>query len=200
MSRQQTKDRILKIAREILASDGLGAVSFDAIARRLGRTKQAVLYWYPTKHDLLAAMFLPWLKAEADVATRSVGDAAGRNEAMDAFVRAIAEFHFDDIDRFRAMYLLPQTIGPGANDTKNAELLAQIHPVTDRIYGALADHFEGDPTTARREAFAVHSAVLGLVLMFGLAENLNDPLKHSASEAVDALVAGFRSADAAKGR
>ena len=46
MQDEKTNKKILTIAREILASDGLGAVSFDTIARRLGRTKQAVLYWY----------------------------------------------------------------------------------------------------------------------------------------------------------
>ncbi len=194
MSPQKTSDEILKIASELLASDGLGAVSFDAIARRLGRSKQAVLYWYPTKHDLLAAMFLPWLEAEADVATRSVVDASGRVEAIGAFVRAIAEFHFDDLDRFRMMYLLPQTIKPSENEPHNVELLEKVHPVTDRVYGALAPYLEGDPLATRRKAVVIHSAVLGLVLMFGLADSLSDPLKHSASELVDALIVSLRSA------
>jgi len=194
MPPQKTKDQILEIARGILASEGLGAVSFDAIARRLGRSKQAVLYWYPTKHDLLAAMFLPWLEAEADVATRSVGEATGRSQAIGAFVRAIAEFHCDDLDRFRMMYLLPQTLRPSAQDTHNAELLEKVHAVTSRIYDVLAVHLEGDPFAARREALAIHSAVLGLVLMFGLADSLSDPLKHSETDLVDALIASLLSA------
>jgi len=70
MPQRNTGDSILKIAREIMASEGLAAVSFDAIARRLGRSKQAVLYWYPTKHDLLTALFLPWLRASTICITR----------------------------------------------------------------------------------------------------------------------------------
>jgi hypothetical protein len=35
---------------------------------------------------------------------------------------------------------------------------------------------------------AIHESVLGLVLMFGLADNLRDPLKHSEDELIAALV------------
>ena len=193
MAKENTNDQILKIARELIASGGLADVSFDAIARRLGRSKQAVLYWYPTKQDLLAAMFLPWLEAEANSATRSVADTTARDDSVGAFVRAVAEFHLGDLNRFRMMYLLPQTIKPSAGAPHNAELLARVHPLTSRMYDALADKLGGEPIAARRQAFAIHSAVLGLVLMFGLAESLRDPLKHSASEMVDALIASLRS-------
>jgi AcrR family transcriptional regulator len=191
MSGTKVSDQILEIARQILASEGLGAVSFNAIARRLGRSKQAVLYWFPTKQDLLAAMFLPWLEAEAETATNSVVDVVSRSDAIGSFVRAISAFHFDDFNRFRMMYLVPQTIKQSSHETQNAGMVEQVHPVTDRIYGALACHLEGDRLTARREAVAIHSAVLGLVLMFALADGLRDPLKHSESELVDALIASL---------
>lgn len=193
MSVKNTKDQILIIARDLLASDGLAAVSFDAIAHRLGRTKQAVLYWYPTKQDLLAALFLPWLEAEADIAAHSVSGTSARDEAIDAFVRAIAAFHLGDLDRFRMMYLLPQTLPPSASEFHSVTLLEQVHSVTDRMYGALADKLNREVLTARQEAFAIHSAVLGLVLMFGLSDSVKDPLKHSASDMADALIATLTS-------
>lgn len=193
MPPEKTEDQILTIARDLLASGGLAAVSFDAIARRLGRTKQAVLYWYSTKHDLLAAMFLPWLEAEAETAVRSVSNTMSRDEAIGAFVKAVAEFHFNDINRFRMMYLLPQTIRPSAGEPQSAMLLAEFHPVTDRMYGALADRLGDETNIARQEAFAIHSAVLGLALIFGLADSVKDPLKHTASEAVSALIASLNS-------
>lgn len=192
MPHKNTRDRILETARDLLTSEGLAAVSFDAIARRLGRTKQAVLYWYPSKHDLLAAMFLPWLEAEAETAIQSVSGTTRRDEAVDAFVRAIAGFHFEDLNRFRMMYLLPQTIKQSVEAPHDAALLDKIHPVTDRMYGALADRLDGDAKGVRREALAIHSAVLGLLLMFGLADSVRDPLKHNASEMVSALIASLR--------
>ncbi|MEX5598922.1 TetR/AcrR family transcriptional regulator [Pseudophaeobacter sp. C1-32P7] len=193
MPHKNTSDQILETARDLLASEGLAAVSFDAIARRLGCTKQAVLYWYPSKHNLLAAMFLPWLEAEAETAIQSVSGTTRRDEAVEAFVRAIAGFHFEDLERFRMMYLLPQTLKQSAKASHGAALLDRIHPVTDRMYGALADRLDGNAKDVRQEALAIHSAVLGLLLMFGLADSVRDPLKHNASEMVSALIASLRS-------
>ncbi len=192
MSQDSMKDQILTIAREILASDGLAAVSFDAIARRLDRTKQGVLYWYPTKHDLLAAMFLPWLQAETDTAIAAVSGATTRDKAISAFVIAVTHFHSENLDRFRMMYLLPQTIRPGVDGAQRGALLEQIHPITDRMYAALAERLGADPVNARQEAFAIHSAVLGLALMLGLADSIKDPLKHDTSELVNALISTLK--------
>lgn len=189
MTRSGTGDQILEIARDLLAGGGLGAVSFDAIAAQLGRSKQAVLYWYPTKPDLLAALFLPWLEEEATRAEDALKAAGDTTTAIARFVRAIAAFHLSDLPRFRAMYLLPQTLSRSAEDPRNKEVLKKVHTITDRLYGALAAHLGPDPVAARQEAFAVHSAVLGLVLMTGLAEGVRDPLKHGNDDLVDALIA-----------
>ncbi|KEO53098.1 TetR/AcrR family transcriptional regulator [Thioclava pacifica] len=187
MPETKTSEQILKIARQILATQGLGAVSFDAIARELGRSKQAVLYWFPTKQALLGAMFLPWLEAEAEVADAALAVANDAPEAIGTFVRAVADFHFQDIDRFRMMYLVPQTLkasGQGGGKV----FVEQVHPVTDRLYGALASRLEGEAELRRRDAVAIHASVLGLVALFGLTESLNDPLKHGKSEMVEAIV------------
>lgn len=191
MKDSETSRQILLIAREILASGGLGAVSFDAIAKRLGRSKQAVLYWYPTKRDLLSAMFLPWLKAESEVAVSAVSKATTRTEAIGSFVRAVARFHLEDLDRFRMMYLVPQTTRSKSDDRGNHAAGEELYAITDRLYGALAVHLDGEQEVARKEAVAIHSGVLGLVLMFALTDALRDPLKHSETDLIDALVASF---------
>ena len=188
MARSDTGARILDIARDLLAEGGLGALSFDTIAARLGRSKQAVLYWYPTKPDLLAALFLPWLEEEAELAEAAVSDADDAASAIACFVRAIAGFHLSNLPRFRAMYLLPQTLTRGAADPRDREVLDQVHAITDRLYSALAAHMGAEPATARQEAFAVHAAVLGLALMQGLAEGLDDPLKHGQDMIIEALI------------
>ena len=188
MPKKKTNLEILSIAREILASEGLGAVSFDAIARRLGRTKQAVLYWYPTKHDLLAAMFLPWLEAEAEMACQAVSMSSNRTEAVSSFVRSVARFHLSDLDRFRMMYLVPQTTSAKSPDRQKLVAGDKVYPVTGRLYGALANHLGGDPESARKEAVAIHSAVLGLVMMIAFADALRDPLKHKLDDLIQSLI------------
>lgn len=185
----KTDVKIIGIARELLASGGLGAVSFDAIARELGISKQAVLYWFPSKGDLLAAMFVDWLGAEAHVAEAALESADTANEAIEAFVRAITRFHMGDLDRFRMMYLAPQTLKNGVQEAKNPDALERIHSTTSRMYGALAARLDGTSEQSRQSAFAIHSAALGLVMMLGLSEGIGDPLKHSEDDLVAALIA-----------
>ena len=191
MPETETSQQILSIARSILASEGLGAVSFDSIARRLGRSKQAVLYWYPTKHDLLAAMFLPWLEAEAETASHAVSMSSGRFEAVNSFIRSVAGFHLADLDRFRMMYLVPQITSVKSPDRGKLIAGDKVYPVTGRLYGALADHLGGEPDDARREAVAIHSAVLGLVMMIAFADALRDPLKHNPGDLIQSLIEAF---------
>jgi AcrR family transcriptional regulator len=191
MKDQKTSERILSISREILATDGLGGVSFDAIARKMGCSKQAVLYWYPTKRDLLLGLYLPWLEAETSRAEGAVAGATGPTEAIDRFVRAVISFHTDDLNRYRMMYLAPQTTSAKSGNRSSTVAGSEIYSVTGRLYGALAAHLGGAPETARKRAVAIHSAALGLVLMFALADSTQDPLKHSQSGLIDALVASL---------
>lgn len=185
MSKPKTSEKILAIARDILADDGPEGLSFDAIARELGKSKQAVLYWYPTKRDLLAALYLPWLRAEVRVASSAIEAATSPAEAVAAFVRAVAAFHLDDLSRFRMMYLVPQVTRRATPARAPDPVVDDVHPVTDQLYGDLAAHLDApDP---RAEAMAIHSAVLGVVLMVSLGDALSDPLKHGADTLVEAL-------------
>ncbi len=52
----KTSDRILGVALQAFGTDGIDATSLDALARELGVTKQAILYWYPSKEALLDAV------------------------------------------------------------------------------------------------------------------------------------------------
>jgi hypothetical protein len=89
------------------------------------------------------------------------------------------------------MYLVPQTIKRNSHDLPNARIAEQAHPVTDRIYSALAACLDGDTATTRKEAAVIHFSVLGVVLMFALADGLHDPLKHNEQELVEALIASL---------
>ncbi len=52
----RTADRILETALQSFGTDGIDGTSLDALARELGMTKQAILYWYPSKEALLDAV------------------------------------------------------------------------------------------------------------------------------------------------
>lgn len=55
-TRRNASPRILAAARAIAAREGVAHISFEAIAREAGLTKGGVLYNFPTKRDLMAAL------------------------------------------------------------------------------------------------------------------------------------------------
>lgn len=188
-TKTDSRSRILEIARSLLRGGGPEAVTFDAIAARLGHSRQAVLYWFPKKQHLIAEMFLPYLGEEADAAGRALAGAANPDAAVEAFIRGLAAFHLADLDRFRLVYLVPQSGNrkPGFHFEGISE---RVHPITDRLYAALSAAIKGELSEpeARRRAVALHMSVLGMVLMVSLAEALDDPLKHGTDALITALI------------
>ena len=55
-TKTSTKDRILDAALQSFGTVGVDRTSLDALARELDLTKQAILYWYPSKEVLLDAV------------------------------------------------------------------------------------------------------------------------------------------------
>ena len=55
-TRGNTGDRIVTAALRSFGTSGIDGTSLDALARDLGVTKQAILYWYPSKEALLDAV------------------------------------------------------------------------------------------------------------------------------------------------
>ena len=51
-----TRQRILDAALDLFGARGVDAVSLDEIAREVGVRKQTVLYWFPSKDDLVDAV------------------------------------------------------------------------------------------------------------------------------------------------
>lgn len=188
MAEMKTNKKILNAAQDLLSKGGANAVSFDKVAAELGITKQAVLYWFPSKSALLAAMFIDWLDAEARAAEDAVKSAKTANEAISAFVTEIVSFHAENFDRFRMMYLAPQTLKVGSQVSRKDGAIGEINKVTSRLYGCLAEKLDANAIEARQTAFIVHSSVLGLVMMLALADSISDPLAHSESDLAAALV------------
>lgn len=180
-----TRLEILDIARDLVRHGGVQAISFDAIAKRLGRTKQAVLYWFPNKQALLSGLYVPWLAAEADCAERATAHAGSQREAISAFVQAIAQFHLQELDRFRLTYLAPQMTAGAA--PMEPLVGSEIQETTSRLYTSLERHLTGP--NARARAVAIHTAVLGLITMVALADAIGDPLKHDNDTLILALIA-----------
>lgn len=191
--RGDTADRILVAAREIVRSYGPDQLTFDAVAGKVGVSKQAVLYWFPNKARLIEALVRPALEAESTAGKTAITDRDDTSEAIRAFIGSLAVFHTSDLDRFRLMYVTPQI---GQRPRRNGQMLTtlgRIHPSTTEMYDKLAEKLvDGGRydrlVDARRAAAAMHTALLGLILRMAMADALNAPLKLRDDALVEALV------------
>ena len=190
--RQVMKDAILVHARDIVATGGTPALTFQALAMRLHVSKQAIIYWFPNKQELLKEIWIPAILAEVDAIRVAVVQAGSATEAIELFLRSLIAHHRSDLGRFRMMYLSSQLektsailVGP--------EVLQSIHQHTSSMYKSLESRLRADPafntgTNARRTAVAVHMAGIGLLTMIALADAVADPLAHPIETLTDAMV------------
>ena len=193
LKRGDTAERILAAARDVVRDGGPDRLTFDAIADKVGISKQAVLYWFPNKARLIEALVRPALEAESAAGRTAIRMSDSAGDAIRSYVTALAVFHTSDLDRFRLMYVTPQ-IGqrPGRNG-QMLTTLGRIHPATTEMYDALAECLVAGGRyrrmiEARRAAVAVHTALLGLLLRMAMADTLNAPLRHRDDALVEALL------------
>jgi AcrR family transcriptional regulator len=85
-----TRERILQSATDLFGTRGVEAVSLDVIAAEVGVAKQTLLYWFPSKDDLVQAVLVQ-AAAELTIATEAAIRASGDDplDRIDAVVRAV---------------------------------------------------------------------------------------------------------------
>ena len=100
--RGETRSRILGSATGLFGTRGLDAVSLDLIASDVGVAKQTVLYWFPSKDDLVQEV-LSAVAAELTVVVEAAIRAADPDplDRLDAVVKAV----------FRAGVKKPELLG-----------------------------------------------------------------------------------------
>ena len=191
--RGETAKRILAASREIVRSEGPDSLTFDAVAAKVGVSKQAVLYWYPNKARLIEALVRPALESESTAGRIAALQGKSASETIRAYIGALAVFHTSDLDRYRLMYVTPQIGQKAGRKGTMLTTLGRIHPATTEMYdvvGAqLVDQGRYDRASdARKAAAAMHTALLGLILRLAMADALNAPMRLREDALVDALV------------
>jgi AcrR family transcriptional regulator len=90
MPRNDTRQRILSSATDMFGRRGVDAVSLDVIAADVGVAKQTLLYWFPSKDELVAAV-LADVAAQLSVVVSAAVRAAPDDplERVDAVVAAV---------------------------------------------------------------------------------------------------------------
>jgi AcrR family transcriptional regulator len=191
--RRVSRELIQEAALGLVERGSLTALTFQALADRLGVSKQAILYWYPSKWELMADCSLPIIRQEADALISTLAGSRDAPDAIERFVRTFASHYGTRLPQFRVLYMIhPLGIEPNAPEQQAA--LEPVHRVTSSIYGALEASIARDGEFAkganpRQLAVATHMAAIGLITMFALADALGDPLIHPLDDMVDAMVA-----------
>ena len=82
----ETSEKILAAARALVREVGPDRLTFDAVADRVGISKQAVIYWFPNKARLVEALVRPALEAESEAGIAAVRDGCESSAAIRDFV------------------------------------------------------------------------------------------------------------------
>lgn len=86
MTQSATRERILSAAAKLFYSEGIRAVSVDAVARKAGVTKRTLYYHFRSKDDLIAAYLeardQPNLTLFQDWFAQADGDTADKIRAI----------------------------------------------------------------------------------------------------------------------
>jgi AcrR family transcriptional regulator len=155
VAKRPTRERILDAALDLFGSRGYEATSLDDIAQAVGVAKQTVLYWFPSKDELLDAVIersAEELTVAIEAALRRAGGGFGRVEAV---VRAV----FRPAVRRPALLGLVRELGrlgPGLAD----RLVERVHPLVERATSFLQDEMDAgrmratDPALVLSLAFA----------------------------------------------
>ncbi len=192
--RRVSRELIQDAALAMVERAGLTGLTFQALADTLGVSKQAILYWYPSKWELIADCGVPIIRQEADALIGAVAGSRDGGDAIERFIRAFARHYVSRLPLFRVVYL-PEPLGTEPNAPEQQAALAPIHRVTSSIYAALETWIAGDPSLERKDvsprqlAVAAHMSAVGLVTMLAVADAYGDPMVHSVDKMVDAMVA-----------
>ena len=183
------RQAIIEVARRLISARGVGELTYQVLADELGVTKQAIIYWYPSKAALARDLVLPALQGEVDALIAAVAGASSPAVAIERFVRALVDYHLADLSRFRLVYLAGQVDRDVHDLMLKQEALDEVHRVTGNGYAALEQALSAAAgEEARRLAVAVHMSGVGLITMLALGASIDDPLKHRAEVMVETLV------------
>jgi TetR/AcrR family transcriptional regulator len=156
-----TADRILDEALNSFGSSGYDSTSLDALADRLEISKQTILYWFPSKEALMAAVIqrsAEELSKALEAALEEAGDGWNRIEAIVRSVFRLAARRPALLGLLREVARL----GPPAA----TQMTEALDPLVARATGFLSDEMEAGrmrKSDPRLLLLAMYSTVIGMV-------------------------------------
>lgn len=172
---RQTRERLLSVTVDMLATKGWSATTVAAVAEAAGVSRGAAQHHFPTREDLVTAVLEQMFDTMSGEAVAYVAElpAAG-SERISAVVAKAVEIYTGP--QFKAAL---QVWAAAASDSS---LRKQILPLEAKL--ARAAHkltVAGlDPEGVRPQAFSLAQATLDLARGLGLADTLTDDAKRRA--------------------
>jgi AcrR family transcriptional regulator len=152
----------LAIAREMMQADGVAALSFNAIARRLGIKPPSLYTYFASKHAVYDALF----RRGFEEFPRQMEQAVDREHGFEEFLRSLLEaymvFALENADLFQLMFQRPVP-GFTPSDESMAVSLGSLRHFRQELQDMLERC--GIETTSSIE----QTSDLIIALMYGLA-------------------------------
>jgi len=166
-----TRDRILAAALGAFAERGVEATSLDSVAAEVGVRKQTLLYWFPSKEQLLFGV----VDHAVDELGRVLSEAAlAAGGDLGAQITAVvdATFRLGSIrPELLAVVREVARLGPPAS----THLARAAEPLVATASSVLARSDGGDPARARAVLLAAGARVVGIATEAEVREDLGLP-------------------------
>ena len=167
-----TRDRILAAALSAFAARGVDATSLDSVAAEVGVRKQTLLYWFPSKEQLLFGVVD---HSVAELGGRLLEAVAGTGPALADRMAAVvdATFHLGTTHpELLAVVREIARLGPPAS----TRLAVAAEPLVDVAVAALAREgvaaTDADRDRVRRVLLAAGARVVGIATEAEFREDL----------------------------
>jgi hypothetical protein len=156
-----TADRILDEALDSFGSSGYDSTSLDALADRLEISKQTILYWFPSKEALMAAVIQRSAEELSTVLEAALAEAGAGWDRIEAIVRSVFRLA---ARRPALLGLLREVarLGPPAA----TQMTEALDPLVARATGFLSEEMESGrmrKSDPRLLLLAMYSTVIGMV-------------------------------------
>ena len=163
MGYRHTKQEILDGALALALDAGLSQLTFGRVAKRLGINDRTVVYYFPTKDDLISEVIVAMgLQLQETLAPAFTTPAATHIELLRAAWPVLAH---PDADQVFALFF--EANGLAATGREPYQTL--IPQLVQMWIDWAADHITGSPTQRRTEAETAIAIIDGLLLLRQLA-------------------------------
>ncbi len=159
MRRRHTKDELLAGAVETAFDDGLSRLTFGRVAKRLGINDRTLVYYFPTKHDLIGEVVTSLgVQLQQTLAPAFAERAADHREVVRAAWPVLAQPAADPV-----FALFFEANGLAATGSEPyATLVPQL---VEAWITWVASFIDGPPARRRAEAETAIAVVDGLLLL-----------------------------------